>query len=140
MAYCPVIGEWRHILDAIQDMVMVLDLRQQVLWANRSFLTFLGLPEKDVIGRPCHRLLHAGTGPGDECPCARMVNSGQRESFEMDLPDRDMRVRITVDPLRDGDGNLAGAIHILSDVTATRRSEMHAQLQSRRLDLLTRIG
>jgi len=140
MTYCPVTGDWRHILDTIQDMVMVLDLRQQVLWANRSFLLFLGLPEEDVIGRPCHRLLHAGTGPGDECPCARMVKSGQRESFDMDLPDRDMRVRITVDPLRDGDGNLAGAIHILSDVTATRRAELRAQLQSRRLTLLTRIG
>ena len=68
MAYCPVTGDWRHILDTIQDMIMVLDLQQQVLWANRSLLTFLGLPEADVIGRPCHRLLHAGTGPGDECP------------------------------------------------------------------------
>ncbi len=140
MTFCPVTGDWRHILDTIQDMVMILDLRQQVLWANRSFLTFLGLPEEDVIGRPCHRLLHAGTGPGDECPCARMVKSGRRESFDMDLPDRDMRVRITVDPLRDGDGNLAGAIHILSDVTATRRAELRAQFQSRRLALLTRIG
>ena len=140
MAYCPVTGDWRHILDTIQDMVMVLDLQQQVLWANRSFLTFLGIPEGDVIGRPCRLLLHAGTGPGDECPCARMVKSKQRESFDMDLPDRDMRVRITVDPLRDGDGNLVGAIHILSDVTAARRSELHAQLQSRRLALLTRIG
>jgi two-component system cell cycle sensor histidine kinase/response regulator CckA len=140
MAYCPVTGDWRHILDTIQDMIMVLDLRQQVLWANRSFLTFLALPEEDVIGRPCHRLLHAGTSPGDECPCVRMVKSGQRESFDMDLPDRDMRVRITVDPLRDGDGNLAGAIHILSDVTATRRAELRAQFESRRLMLLTRIG
>ncbi|MDH3238072.1 MAG: PAS domain S-box protein [Deltaproteobacteria bacterium] len=140
MAYCPVTGDWRHILNTIQDMVMVLDLRQQVLWANRSFLTFLGLPEEDVIGRPCHRLLHAGTGPGDEYPCARMGKSGQRESFDMDLPDRDMRVRITVDPLRDGDGNLAGAIHILSDVTATRRAELRAQFESRRLTLLARIG
>jgi PAS domain S-box-containing protein len=140
MAFCPVTGDWRHILDTIQDMVMVLDLRQQVLWANRSFLTFLGLPEEDVIGHPCHHLLHAGTGPGDECPCARMVKSGRRESFDMDLPDRDMRVRITVDPLRDGDGNLAGAIHILSDVTATRRAELRARFQSRRLALLTRIG
>ncbi|MGB3400271.1 MAG: PAS domain S-box protein [Candidatus Deferrimicrobiaceae bacterium] len=140
MAYCPVTGNWRHILDTLQDMVMVLDLRQQVLWANRSFLTFLGLPEEDVIGRPCHHLLHAGTGPGDECPCARMVKSGQRESFDMDLPDRDMRVRITVDPLRDGDGNLAGAVHLLSDVTATRHAELRAQFQSQRLRLLTRIG
>ncbi|HSM00095.1 MAG TPA: PAS domain S-box protein [Candidatus Limnocylindria bacterium] len=140
MAYCPVTGDWRHILDTIQDMVVVLDLRQQVLWANRSFLTFLALPEEDVIGRPCHRLLHAGTSPGDECPCVRMVKRRQRESFDMDLPDRDMRVRITVDPLRDGDGNLAGSIHILSDVTATRRAELRAQFESRRLMLLTRIG
>ena len=123
MAYCPVTGDWRQILDTIQDMVMVLDIKQQVLWANRSFLTFLGLPERDVIGRPCHRLLHAETGPGNECPCARMAKTGQRESFDMDLPDRDMRVRITVDPLRDEDGKLAGAIHILSDITATRRAE-----------------
>jgi PAS domain S-box-containing protein len=140
MAYCPVSSDWRRILNTIRDMVVVLDLRQQVLWANRSFLMFLGLPEEDVIGRPCHHLLHPGTGTGDECPCARMVNSGQRESFDMDLPDRDMRVRITVDPLRDGDGNLAGAIHILSDVSATRRAESRAQFESRRLTLLTRIG
>ena len=103
-------GDWRPVLNTIQDMVMILDDCQRVVWANRSLLKFLSLPEEDVIGRPCHHLLHGGAEHGSECPCARIGRDGKRESFEMDLPDRDLRVRVTVDPFLGENGTVVGQI------------------------------
>ncbi len=133
-------GDWKKILDSIQDVVMILDARQRVIWGNRSLTEFLSLPEEDIVDRPCHQMIHGVDSPGANCHFHRMMKSGMRETFEMDLPDRDRRVRITVDPLLDEEGALAGGVHILSDITATHRAEIRALEQSRRLALLTRIG
>ena len=135
-----VADDWKKILDSVQDMVMVLDNRQRVVWGNRSLREFLALPEEEIIGRSCHHLLHGSVSPGEECHFLRMMKSGKRETFEADLLNRDIRVRITVAPLKDDDGALAGAIHIFSDITATHRAERRAKDQSTRLSLLTRIN
>ncbi|MGB6410706.1 MAG: PAS domain S-box protein [Candidatus Deferrimicrobiaceae bacterium] len=140
MGICVATDDWKKILDSIQDMVMVLDTRQRLVWGNRSLKEFLALPEEDIVGRPCHHLLHGTVSPGEDCHFRQMMESGKRETFEADLLNRDIRVRITVDPLRDDDGALVGAIHIFSDVTATHRAQMRAMAQSTRLALLTRIG
>jgi PAS domain S-box-containing protein len=133
-------GNWKTILDSVQDMVMVLDTRQRVVWGNRSLREFLALPEEEIIGSPCHRLFHGTETPDAECPFRRMVKSGSRELFEVDLPDKDIRVRVTVDPLLDEGGAVAGAVHKHSDVTSTPRVDMLTPLRSRRLALISRIG
>src|SRR3989337_4182981 len=76
-------GDWCHILNTIQDMVMILDDCQRVVWANRSLLKFLSLPEEDVIGRPCHPLLHRGAEDGSECPCARIGRDRETGRFHI---------------------------------------------------------
>jgi len=140
MESCIVADDWRKVLDSIQDMVMILDTRQRVVWGNRSLREFLALPEEEIIGRPCHDLFHGASAPAGECPQAQMAVNGNRRSFEMDFPDRGRRMRISVDPILDGSGTLAGVIHILSDISVIRDAEMRALEQSRRLALVTRIG
>jgi len=134
-----VTDNWKKILDSIQDMVMVLDTRQRIVWGNLSLREFLALPEEEIFGLPCHRLLHGAVSSADDCHFRQMMESGKRETFEADLPGRAIRARITVDPLREDDGTLAGAVVIFSDITAAHQAEMRARAQSARLSLLTRI-
>ena len=131
---------WKTILDSVQDMVMILDTRQRVVWGNRSLRKFLAFPDEELIGTPCHRLFHGNDRLDAECPFRRTVKSGSRELFEVDLADRDIRLRVTVDPLLGEDGTVAGAIHILSDVTSSRGAEMLTPHRSGRLALISRIG
>src|SRR4030065_2804530 len=62
------------------------------------------------MARPCHHLLQGGAEHASECPWPRIGRDGKRESFEMDLPDRDLRVRVTVDPFLGEDGAVLGQI------------------------------
>jgi PAS domain S-box-containing protein len=140
MGICVATDKWKKILDSIQDMVMILDAGHRVVWGNRSLGEFLALPEEEIVGRTCHHLLHGTASPVEDCHFRQMMESGKRETFEADLPNREIRVKVTVDPLRDDGGTLAGGIYIISDVTATHRAEMRAKARSRRLALLTRIG
>ncbi len=119
---------------------MILDTRQRVVWGNRSLREFLALSEGEIVGSPCHRLLHGTETPSPGCHFYRMVENGSRELFEVGLPGRDIRLRVTVAPLLDGGGALVGAIHVLSDVTPIRRAEIVTPARSRRLALISRIG
>src|SRR4030065_529464 len=130
-------GDGRHILNTIQDMVMILDDRQRVVWANCSLLKFLSLPEEDVIGRPCHHLLHGGSEHGSECPRARLGGGGKRESFEMDLPDRDLRVRVTVDPFLGENGTVVGQIAFVARRERGLREQ--EELGGRHLSLMKNV-
>ncbi len=135
-----VAGDWKKVLDSIRDMVMILDLRQRVVWGNRSLGEFLALPEEKILGRSCQELFHGASAPAGEFPRAQKAGKGKRRSFEMDFPGRGRRMRISVDPILDGHGTLAGAIHILSDVSEIRHAERNALEQARRVALVTRIG
>ena len=70
MGICVATDNWKKILDSIQDMVMILDTRQRVVWGNRSLRDFLALPEEDIVGRTCQHLLHGTVS------LARIVTSG----------------------------------------------------------------
>ena len=78
-------GDWKKILDSIQDVVMILDARQRIIWGNRSLTEFLSLPEEDIVDRPCHQMIHGVDSPGANCHFHRMMKSGMRETFEMGL-------------------------------------------------------
>ncbi len=133
-------NEAQHILNAIQDMAVILDTRQRVVWANRAMKTFLAVSDEDIVGRHCSQLFRgAAMFPGG-CPCERVAKNGRRETIETELPDRDLRVRITAEPFLDGQGEVAGILLILSDTTAVWRAEGRARLHSGRLDLLSRIS
>ena len=84
MGICIATDNWKKILDSVQDMVMILDTRQRIVWGNRSLREFLDSPEEDIVGQLCHHLLHGTVSPGKDCHYRRMMESGKRETFEAD--------------------------------------------------------
>ncbi len=111
-------SEWQATFDAVTDAVCMLDADQRILRCNRAALALLKRPATEVLGRPCHTVFH-GAAPPAECPFQRMRESRRRETMEMLRGDRTYRV--AVDPLFDAEGNVAGAVHILQDITEAKR-------------------
>jgi len=113
--------EWRETFDAISDIVFLLDLQGRVLRCNKAMTNFLGKPFSEIIGRPCWELSHGTSEPIVGCPFARMRQTRRSETSVSSLGDRWFNV--LVDPRLDRDGNLIGAVHIMSDITDRKRAE-----------------
>jgi PAS domain S-box-containing protein len=111
--------EWEAAFDAIRDGVAVVDAAGRIQRANGGFAALLGLPNAGLAGTLCTLLW--GDLPEHKQPFLRAMQSGCRENIELEYGSR--RLSVTVDPILDDSGIPAGAVHLVSDVTANRELE-----------------
>ncbi len=113
--------EWQETFNAITDGVCIIDKDGgTVLQCNRAMTQFLKKPYNEIIGRSCCELLHGSSEPVKKCPLARMLHTRRSEATDFQVGDKWLNIK--VDPLIDNDGNLVGAVHILSDTTQHRKA------------------
>ena len=112
---------WARTFEAITDSICLLDTEGRTMQCNGAHLRFVGRSSEDVIGQPCHVLVHGMDGFRPDCPFSRMLKSRTHEEAEVASGDRWLYV--AVDPILDDVGNLRGAVHIMSDITARKKAE-----------------
>ena len=112
--------QWQVTFDAINDGVVLLDRDGRAVQVNSAMEGMLGKSWNDLSGQEIHDLLSIPPVPEDS-PFLRMLDTGQREAVDLTLGDRWLRV--TVDPIRDADGDINGGLCIASDITDRRRLE-----------------
>ena len=119
----PVVPPWQSTFDSLNDAVCILDQNGVIQRCNGASKTLFGKPLSKLIGKKCWGVVY-GTSkiPIDGCSFARMLQTGQRESTEKRLKDR--WFRITTDPVKDKNGQLLGAVYVLSDITRLKQMEL----------------
>jgi PAS domain S-box-containing protein len=115
--------EWKDTFDATPDLVMMLDSALRITRVNRATREFFGLPEEQLVGNYCHRHMHGTEQPPAECPVHRIRESKRHEETEFYLPERDMWVQITIDPVLDEAGDIARIVHFCRDITGGKKAE-----------------
>lgn len=126
-------SEWTNTVNAMSDWVCIIDLDFRIVRSNRAVEDFLGLKRGDVVGRTCYEIVH-GTGTHiDHCPIPPMVKSLKRGQTEVQLDDGRW-LSVTADPLADKHGRLAGAVHVVRDITAFRKVQIEREALIRKLE------
>jgi len=115
--------EWEDTFDAMSDWVSVTDLEARIVQSNQAGEKFTGVPLAEIVGQTCCKLVHGTDAPIPGCPLQKMLRTHHRETAELRLPDGDQWLIVTVDPVKDMDGNLVGAVHIAHDITERKRME-----------------
>jgi PAS domain S-box-containing protein len=113
--------QWRTTFDAISDGVWLADREGRILRCNEAMTKLLGKPFSEVVGRPCWELVHGTSEPIEGCPFKRMGETCRRETLVLPIGER--WLDDAVDPLLDEDGNLVGAVHVMTDITERKRAE-----------------
>ena len=131
--------DWERTFDAIPDSIMLLDRECHIVRANRATLELLGLDMTKIIGMHCFTVTHKSSCPPSECPFRRMSLSGQEEESNITHSERNRILRVSTIPLRDGTGNLEGAIHVMRDITEREVLEKEL-LQARKLEAIGRLA
>ena len=122
--------QWQTTFDAISDGVMLLDASGKIVQANRTLERILGRPWTEIVGKELPELWDVPTEPGQSL-FARMLVSRAREA--RDLSRGDCWLHVTVDPLRDDEGSIKGALCLVSDITDRKRMEMQLFQQAEEL-------
>ena len=122
--------QWQTTFDAISDGVMLLDGDGKVVQVNRTLERILERPWGEIVGKDLPSLLGAPS-PGERPLFAQMLESGSRESREVSL--WSSWLRVNVDPIRDAENVVKGALCLVSDITGQKRLEMQLLHQANRL-------
>jgi PAS domain S-box-containing protein len=118
--------EWNKTFNAITNGVCIVDKNEgKILQCNTAMTRFLKRSYNDIIGRTCCELLHNSSEPVKRCPLVRMYESHRSETKDFEIDDKWLNIK--VDPLIDNDGNLIGAVHIISDITEQRKANRALQ-------------
>ncbi len=122
--------EWEKVFFSMPEAVAVVDAGHRFSWVNEAMVSFLGLPREKIIGESCHSLVHKSCEPITGCPFRRLKESRRRECMELEVSEKNLWYKVTVDPIIGENGRIDGAIHYLSDITSAKQAENSAILQS----------
>ena len=113
--------KYDQILDAIPDLVMVMDKEHRIVYANKAMLTQYG---EDMIGMKCWEVLHGTDGPVAECPHAMLIRDGREHLFEMKEHALGKTLMVSTTPLYDVDGSVDGCVHVIRDISYRKKTEL----------------
>jgi PAS domain S-box-containing protein len=112
--------QWQTTFDAVNDGVILLDREGRIIQVNQAMERILAAPWTELHGKPLSEVLNRSEG-AERPPFSRMLASQSREVAEVTQAGRWLHV--AVDPVRNVQGALRGALCIVSDVTDRRRLE-----------------
>ncbi|GEM_PF-1126711 len=121
----------QSILDSVAEGVIGVDCEGRVLFVNPAAMALTGYASEDLVGQDLHRLLHSrrvdGTPyPRDACPIQATLREGGVQRVTDDVCWRkdgtSFAVEFVSTPIFK-DGQIAGAVVTISDVTERRRVE-----------------
>jgi len=122
----------KRILDNLLEMVVFLDPRFRVTWANKATCRVWGASLAEMIGRHCYEVWLGSSSPCSGCPVQRTLQDGKPYEWEVTFPnDRTAYIRST--PLRGDDGHLAGVVVTALEVTDRVRSREDMLANSEKL-------
>tara|TARA_R110001583_G_scaffold111032_3_gene260096 strand:+ start:7662 stop:11867 length:4206 start_codon:yes stop_codon:yes gene_type:complete len=112
---------WQTTFNSMEDSIMLFDKNNTIVKVNKATIKFLGIPEKDIIGRHCWEVVHGTNEAIVDCPIKKMNKSLISES--QIIPFHDKWLEINVNPVFDDEGKHNGAIHIIRDITERKVNE-----------------
>jgi diguanylate cyclase (GGDEF)-like protein/PAS domain S-box-containing protein len=117
------------ILDNMKDAVSVIDPKDlRILRCNEVFLREFGFQADEVVGKACYEITHQRSvpcePPDDSCPLRATVETGEYAVAEHVHYTRDGRrkfVKVSSNPIKDGNGTVVQVVHVSADITETKQ-------------------
>ena len=140
------LGEYRtrlaSIIDSSEDAILSKDLNGIITSWNRGAEHIYGYTAAEIVGR--HISLLIPSDRPDEIPeilqkIARGESVEHHESVRVTKDGRYLNVSVSVSPLRDATGKIAGASAIARDVTAQKRAESQLR-QAQKMEAVGRLA
>ncbi|MFA6567106.1 MAG: MASE1 domain-containing protein [Victivallales bacterium] len=113
--------EWQRTFDSMNEAVWILDENNLVRRSNMAAGLYFHRHCSEMIGKHCWEIIHGTTQAVPGCPIMRARKSLHHESMELQAGAG--WFDIAVDPILDEDGQFAGAVHVVTDITERKKAE-----------------
>jgi PAS domain S-box-containing protein len=117
------IDDWKHTFDAVPDLIAILDTEFRIVRANNSMAASLGMTSTEYIGLTCYRVVHGTDEPPFFCPDRQLLSDGLEHTVEIYEDSLGGYFIVSVSPLHDSKGKLAGCIHVARNINERREAE-----------------
>ncbi|MFH1878001.1 MAG: ATP-binding protein [Candidatus Omnitrophota bacterium] len=115
--------EWEKTFNALTDLVFIQDKDFNIIRANKAFAGAIGKPLEDIIGKKCYKIVHNMDSPWPECPFCLAKQDGEGHAVAVDDPNIGIPLLVSVSPILDDKGEVAGSVHIAKDITERVKAE-----------------
>jgi len=136
----------QKVIDSLNTQLVVIDKEYHIVMANSRFLTDMNISKEEVLGYPCHQLLHESCDTVGDCRkneseahmCPwKKIDSGEKAltmtHVHKDRSTQEERyIEISASPVHGDDGVVEHMIETLTDVTDKVRLEQ-IQVQQEKL-------
>lgn len=135
--------KFRYILDSLPDMILEIDPKLNILWANQTALSL----NPEAIGQKCHKAFYGKIKLCDGCYCVKTFKTGQIESGIMYQPASETIEESYWEnfgvPLQDDQGNVSSVLEISRNITdreLLKKREFELQRQLFQAQKMESIG
>lgn len=118
--------EWLAVFDSIRDPVFVHDAGYRIVRANRAYAERAGSSIGEILGKPYWQVFPRREGPLPHCQISsEEENEIQIDEFTLDSGETLVSRAFA---LRNADGHLLYAVHVIEDVSEQHRSDTRFRL------------
>ncbi|MBU3983225.1 MAG: response regulator [Proteobacteria bacterium] len=127
--------EWERTMDAMPDLIALLDINQRMIRVNKPMAAAIGLTPAEAVGQQCYLCMHSTRCPPEQCLHLQMLADGRPHTVEIFEERLGGTFEIIVVPRYAFDTTtLIGSIHIARNITARKEAEKEQKkLQSQLL-------
>ncbi len=129
--------EFRGILDATPDALVLLSRDLKVIWSNEVAAKNMNMSVNDFIGQHCYRVRHGRSDPCEICPVLECYTTHTPKIVEAKTPDGRIW-ELHVYPIIGDKGEVKGVIEAAHNITERKRAE--DALKQNRKEILERVN
>ncbi|MFA5629010.1 MAG: ATP-binding protein [Dehalococcoidales bacterium] len=131
---------WQTTFDAIPMPISLQSNDFKILRVNKAFSELFAIAPQDVIGKHCYEIVHESSFPIPNCPQAKMLKDSQKTTIEVYHNDFDEYFEVTVSPIKDADGVIDGAVHIMRNITQVKKAEEEKRILQEKAEISGRLA
>jgi len=138
--------EWEHAVDAMPDMIAIIDKEHRFVRMNRPMLDKIGTTFEEVLGQKCHLCTHSTDTPIDCCPHTKLLQDGKEHRAKFFEERLGGHCEVIVIPYNDTDGTFIGSIHIFRNINKQIIDELEGEklhfrlLQAQKLEAIGQLA
>ncbi len=125
--------EWERTVDAVPDLITLLDKNYRIVRTNNALPETLKLPMDKVLGRPCYQIF-CGKAKALECCADKTFQANKRPcSNELYYEKLGYYFDVILSPLYNEEGGFIGAVHVARNIS--KRKKLEEQVKENNLYL-----
>jgi PAS domain S-box-containing protein len=104
--------DWNLVCSRISDLVIVVDEKHRILWANQSMAARFGMQTQGMIGKHCYTYFHGSAKAPSFCPHSKSLNDGRKHTAVVRKGPSGSSFEVTTSPIKDNGGKIIATVHV----------------------------